>query len=366
MQDETGRLQLAVIVPTFNEAGNVRALVARLPEVLPDIVWEVVFVDDDSPDGTAALVREIGVADRAVRIVQRVGRRGLSSAVVEGMLATSAPVLAVIDGDMQHDEAALAKLYRKIVDDGYDLAIGTRYVEGGSTGDWSEDRKFMSQLATKLTTMVLKTKVADPMSGFFAVRRTTFEAALPNLSNIGFKILMDLIASLPTPPKIAEVPYEFRNRVAGESKLDAKVVQEYFVLLLEKLFRGYVPVRFLMFAFVGALGLGVHLSVLGLLFKFDSLSFRAAQTAAVATAMTFNFILNNSLTYRDVRLKGLAFFRGLVIFYLVCSVGAIGNIGIGEYVFKLQDRWWLGGLAGAAVGVVWNYSVSSVFTWKRK
>lgn len=366
MQSSDGRLQLAVIIPTFNEAANVRPLLDRLRKALDGIVWEAVFVDDNSPDGTSSVVRELAIEDRSVRVVQRVGRRGLSSAVVEGMLATSAPVLAVIDGDMQHDEAALPKLYRKIADDGCEIAVGTRYLEGGSTGDWSEDRKLMSQLATKLTTMVLKTEVADPMSGFFAVDRRTFEAALPGLSNIGFKILMDLISSLPKPPRIAEVPYEFRSRVAGESKLDAKVVQEFFILLLEKLFGGYVPVRFLMFAFVGSLGLIVHLSVLGGLFRIAQLPFQTAQTGAVLTAMTFNYVLNNSLTYRDVRLRGFDFVKGLLIFYLVCSIGAIGNVGVADLVFGMQNRWWLAGIAGALVGVVWNFSTSSVFTWRRK
>lgn len=364
MEREAERLQLAVIVPTFNEAGTVRILVDKLRAALGGIVWEVVFVDDNSPDGTAALVRELAVADRAVGVVQRVGRRGLSSAVVEGMLATSAPIIAVIDGDLQHDETVLPEMYRRVAA-GADLAIGTRYIEGGSTGDWNARRRSMSDLATRLTALVLKTPVADPMSGFFVVDRRTFEAALPRLSNIGFKILMDLIASLPTPPVITEVPYTFRSRVAGESKLDAKVMQEFLILLLDKIFGGVVPVRFLMFAFVGGLGLVVHLAVLWAALNLGA-AFQAAQLAAVMVAMTFNYVVNNSLTYRDMRLRGLAFWRGLATFYLVCSVGAIGNVGVGDLVFEMQNIWWVAGIAGALVGVVWNFSTSAVFTWKRR
>ena len=359
------RLRVAVIVPTFDEAANVRPLIEQVRAVLGETGWEIIFVDDDSPDCTAALVREIGQYDHQVRIVQRVGRRGLSSAVVEGMLATAAPMLAVMDGDLQHDEAALPAMIAKI-DEGCDLAIGTPYAPGGSTGAWSESRKLMSTLATWMTELTLKTNVADPMSGYFVISRAAFEAAQPKLSGVGFKILMDLIAPSPKPLTIAEVPYTFRNRVAGESKLDAKVMQEFLVLLLDKLFGGYLPVRFLMFAFVGGLGLIVHLSILGGVLSVRPAGFQAAQAVAVISAMTFNFILNSSLTYRDVRLRGASFWRGMLTFYAVCSVGAVGNIGVGDLVYSYNRIWWVAGVAGALVGVVWNFSTSAVVTWKSK
>lgn len=362
----TRPIELTVVVPTFNEAGNVDALVAKLALALADIVWEAVFVDDNSPDGTADRVRAIARTDRRVRILHRVGRRGLSSAVVEGMLSSAAPVVAVIDGDLQHDESALVKLYDAVATDGCDLAIGTRYTDGGSTGDWDASRIRISRVATWLSGKLLKHDVKDPMSGFFAVRRDAFLEALPHLSEVGFKILLDLIASVRRPLRIAEVPYTFRVRVAGESKLDSKVAQEFGVLLLEKLFGHLIPIRFLMFALVGGLGLLVHLGVLGLLVRLASVDFRAGQTVAVVTAMTFNFILNNSFTYRDKRLTGRAFVTGLLSFYAVCFVGAIGNIGVGELIYSLHYRWWLAGIAGAVVGVVWNYAASSIVTWNRK
>ena len=204
------------------------------------------------------------------------------------------------------------------------------------------------------------------MSGFFAIRREVLVDALPRLSNIGFKILMDLVASASRPLKVKEIPYTFRNRLSGDSKLDSRVAQEFIILFLEKLFGGLVPIRFLLFVFVGALGLIVHLAVLGIMVDVLDQGFREGQTMAVLTAMTFNFVLNNRLTYRDMRLKGAAFIKGLFTFYAVCLVGAIGNIGVGEMIYDLDNRWWLGGLAGAMVGVVWNYAVSSVFTWRRK
>ncbi|WP_213979998.1 glycosyltransferase family 2 protein [Sphingomonas sp. dw_22] len=359
-------LQLTVIIPTFNEAENVAPLAAKLDQALAGLNWEAVYVDDDSADGTSDRVREIARIDRRIRVIQRVGRRGLSSAVVEGMLSSAAPVVAVIDGDMQHDETALVKLYAAIVEDGNDLAIGTRYTEGGSTGEWDESRVKISQFATRLSNILLKNDVKDPMSGFFAVKREVFVEALPNLSMVGFKILLDMVASVPRKLRIAEIPYTFRSRVAGESKLDSKVAQEFGALLLEKMFGHIVPVRFLMFAAVGGLGLLVHLATLGTLVRLIAVDFRIGQSIAVFTAMTFNFVLNNSFTYRDMRLRGAKFVRGLFTFYAVCLIGAIGNIGIGELIYNMHYRWWLAGIAGAVVGVVWNYAASSMFTWNKK
>lgn len=359
-------LQLAIVIPTLNEAANIQPLLERMGKALAGIRWEAVFVDDDSVDGTADLIRHIGIHDQRVRVVQRIGRRGLSSAVVEGMLATAAPVLAVMDADLQHDETLLPRLFSAIAGDGCDLAVGSRYAEGGSLDGLDARREQISRLGTWLAALVMKTPLSDPMSGFFAIRREVFVDALPRLSNIGFKILVDLVASSARPLAVREIPYRFGPRFAGESKLDNRVAQEFLILFLEKLFRGHMPVRFLLFSFVGSLGLLVHLGVLGLLVGIAGQPFRMGQTLAVFIAMTFNYALNNALTYRDIRLKGTAFFRGLITFYAICLIGAVGNIGVGELIYNIDQRWVLGGLAGAAVGVVWNYAVSSVFTWRRK
>jgi len=358
-------LQFGVIIPVLNEAANIAPLIERIASALDGIVWEAIIVDDNSPDGTSDIARLAASRDPRIRIVQRIGRRGLSSAVIEGMLASAAPVLAVIDGDMQHDEAILPKMYRAVAEGGNDLAVGTRYVEGGSTGNWDASREKMSRFATALSRRLLKAEMSDPMSGFFAIRREAMVAAMPHLSSIGFKILMDLVASSPTRLKIAELPYTFRTRIHGESKFDARVAQEFAILLLEKLFGHFLPIRFLMFAMVGSLGLLVHLAVLGSGIVLG-LAFHLAQSAAVAVAMTGNFFLNNSLTFRDMRLRGAALWRGLVSFYLVGLIGAVGNVGVGAVVYRIEGIWWLAGLAGVAVGVVWNYAASSVVTWRVK
>lgn len=361
---ETLPLDVAVVVPTLNEAANVERLIARLSVVLAGRGWEVVFVDDNSGDGTSDLVRRIGRTSRHVRIVQRVGRRGLSSAVVEGILATAAPVIVVMDGDLQHDEDALPRLIDAVETGGAEVAVGTRYIEGGGTGDWDAGRVRMSRLATRAGQIALGTEVSDPMSGFFAIRRDAFERALPRLSAIGFKILIDILASAPAALKVAEVPYRFRSREAGESKIGARVVAEYLELIADKTIGRFIPVRLLKFLSVGGLGVFVHLAVLRTMLGFDE-PFVAAQTAAVVVAIAFNFFLNNSFTYADRKLRGWRMLAGLATFYAISALGAVANIGIGTWMAGHDERWWVAGVAGVLVGAIWNFAMSSVLTWRK-
>jgi dolichol-phosphate mannosyltransferase len=358
-------LELAVIVPTFNEGQNVGPLLERLAIALQDISWEAIFVDDGSSDETVSVVTDIALRDPRVRLIRRYGRRGLASAVVEGMLASAAPVLAVIDADLQHDERILPKLHAAIADDGADIAIGTRYAAGGSTGDWQASRVQISRFATSLAATLLHIELSDPMSGFFAIRRDTFLVALPKLSCVGYKILLDIVASAPQPLAIHEEPFEFRPRVAGESKLDSAVALEYGLLLADKTIGRYIPLRLMMFLSVGALGLLVNLAVLALFVTATRLPFWAAQGIAVATAMTFNFLFNNVFTYRDRRLKGWALLRGLLTFYLACGLGGMATVEVGTMVLKSGAPWWIAGTAGAVVGSLWNYAAASMFTWRR-
>ncbi|HEU0309990.1 MAG TPA: glycosyltransferase family 2 protein [Sphingomicrobium sp.] len=359
-------LQLSVVIPTLNEAGNVEPLLERLGVALAGIEWEAIFVDDGSNDGTPELLTGIAQRDRRVRLVRRLGRRGLASAVVEGALASTTPIVAVIDADLQHDEKILPDLYRAIAEEGKELAIGTRYAANGSTGDWAEDRLKISRFATRLASPIMKTKMSDPMSGFFAVRRDILLEAAPRLSTVGYKILLDLVASHPRPLKLAEVGYTFGTRTAGESKLDSMVAMEYVELLLDKAFGRFVPVKLIQFGAIGLLGVGVHLALLYLALNLAGAPFATSQAVAVIGAMTFNFALNNSFTYRDRKLTGWTWIGGLFSFYLVCSLGAVANVGIGSLVYEQFHGWWIAGIAGAIVGSVWNYVASSWLTWTRR
>ena len=359
-------LQLGVVIPTKNEAGNVEPLLERLGVALAGIEWEAIFVDDNSTDGTPELLTSIAQADRRVRLIRRIGRRGLASAVVEGALASTTPIIAVIDADLQHDEKILPELYRAIADGQNELAIGTRYAASGSTGDWAEDRLKISRFATALASPIMKTRLSDPMSGFFAVRRDVLLEAAPKLSTVGYKILLDLVASHPRPLKVAEVGYTFGTRRHGESKLDEMVALEYLELLLDKAIGRFVPVKLVQFGAIGMLGVGVHLALLFVALNLVGAPFATSQTIAVMGAMTFNFALNNKFTYRDRQLKGLAWIGGLFSFYLVCSLGAVANVGIGSLVYEQFHGWWIAGIAGAIVGSVWNYVASGWLTWTKR
>ncbi len=360
-------LQLAVVIPTFNEKANVATLIAKLDQALVGLNWEAIFVDDDSPDGTADAAREIARLDKRVRVIQRIGRRGLSSACIEGMCATAAPIVAVIDGDLQHDETLLPAMLDLLKDGETDVVIGSRFVSGGGTGEWDSDRVAKSALATKLSRRVLKCDLNDPMSGFFMIRTDIVRHLSPSLSAIGFKILLDLLTASPTPLRFVEVPYTFRCRTEGESKLDHVVAMEYLIAIYDRMFGRVVPVRFAMFSAIGVLGVGIHMAVLTALFVGFGTHFLVGEIVATLAALTFNFFLNNALTYRDRRLKGWRqLVDGWVSFAVICSVGAVANVGIAAFLYEMRDgAWAASALIGVLVGAVWNYALSSKFTWGR-
>jgi len=365
-QQAPSLLQLSVVVPTFNERDNVTKLFRKLEATLSGVAWEVIFVDDNSPDGTWDVVRALARQDSRVRCVRRIGRRGLSGACIEGILASSAPCAAVMDADLQHDETQLPKMLALLQSGQAELVVGSRYVEGGSADSFDKQRAGASALATEVAKRVLRVRVADPMSGFFMIRRDCFEQLAPQLSTQGFKILLDIVATARGKLRTVEVPYSFGSRLHGESKLDSLVALDFLGLVLAKLTNDVVSLRFLLFAMVGGTGLFVHLGTLYIALKLFELPFPQAQAAGAFVAMTSNFVLNNFLTYRDQRLKGFAILGGLLAFYLVCSVGLFANVGVAFSVYDKQPIWWLAGAAGALMGVVWNYAMSGLFVWRKQ
>lgn len=357
--------ELAVVVPTFRERGNVAEVVREVSSALEGINWELVFVDDDSPDGTVDEIRRLAQESaHPIRCIHRIGRRGLSSACIEGMLSVSAPVVAVMDADLQHDTRKLRDMLEKIRA-GADIAVGSRTVGGGSFGEMSSIRQRISASSSKLAKGLLSIELTDPMSGFFMLRRALAMDVIRDLSGRGFKILLDIVASTPPSTKIVEVPYEFRARHAGESKLDSNAAIEFLMLLADKKIGKYIPVRFLAFAIVGGLGVLVHFAILTGLFKGADLSFEASQGVATGTTMMFNFFLNNSLTFRDHRLKGWRLVAGLASFIAISAIGGLGNVGIATVLFSdYHIAWTASALAGILVGAVWNYAMSRAFTWR--
>lgn len=362
-----GAPTLSVIVPCYNERPNVAPMIAKLDAALAGIAWEVIYVDDDSPDGTAAEVRRIAQTDPRVRCIRRIGRRGLASAVIEGALASSAAFVAVIDGDLQHDETRLPVMLQALQTGAYDLAVASRHVEGGdNTGLASRWRHALSDGGIRLARMFLPTPLSDPMSGFFMLPRLLFEELAHDLTGQGFKILLDLVLSAPAPLRVIEVPAQFRARAEGESKLDVLVLTQFAGLLLDKVFGGLLPLRFVSFALVGALGVVVNLAVLAVLHQATGLAFQEDVAVATVVAMAFNFELNNAVTYRDQRLRGPRLWRGLLLFMLVCGVGAIANIGIAQTLYATHMRWTVAGAIGAVIAVVWNYAVSATLVWRAR
>jgi dolichol-phosphate mannosyltransferase len=357
-------LRLSIVSPTYNEIENIKSLATLIEQAMGPEGWELLFVDDDSPDGTSDYVRELARTDRRIRCVQRIGRRGLASACVEGMLASSAPCIAVIDADLQHDERLLPKMTALMETNDLDLVIATRYAAGGGTGSWDEGRKALSRFATTLAQRLLKQNVSDPMSGYFLVSRSMINESVRRLSGIGFKILLDILMSSPRRLRIDEVPYTFRDRQAGTSKLDSTEIWNFGMLLVDKTVGRFIPVRFVAFIMVGGLGTLVHMSVLYILFGASITTFVIAQALATIIAMIFNFYLNNLLTYRDMRLVGRKWLTGLATFMLVCSLGAIANIGVADYLFQRDSKWAIAGLAGILVGAVWNFAMTRLYTWR--
>ena len=356
---------IAVIIPTLNERENIPLIVQRLDSLLEKWNWEVVFVDDDSQDGSQNVLLDLARKNPHVRCIRRIGRRGLASACLEGMASSAADIFVVMDADLQHDETILPKMLAAFVEDpSLELTVGTRYAGvGAGVGNWSKTRLLVSRLATSLGSLARKTELSDPMSGFFAIRRAVFEETVRKMTGKGFKILLDLVLSAGRPLKSKEFSYQFRTRQHGESKLDIVVAFEYLYLLADKIFGRFVPVRFVVYVLAGLSGLFLHLAALALFYRSGELPFVSAQISATLLAMVSNFLVNNSVTFRQQRLKNAMLVPGLIAYMSICGLGAIVNVQAAEYLYENDIHWWFAGLAGALVGAVWNYAVSTQIVW---
>ena len=359
--------KLAVILPTLNERENLAALITRIGEALESVCWEIIVVDDDSPDGTADEARRLAESDPRIRVIQRFGRRGLASAALEGMCAASAPFLAVMDADHQHDPALLPEMLRAVEDASCDLAAASRFAKGAAIDGWNApDREKLSGLATRFVQRWAGTSLSDPLSGYFLTRTDRIRTLAPSLSGIGFKLLLDLVSAANPPLKVREFPLVFAARNAGESKLDKGVALDFLAAMYDRAFGRILPTRFMLFGTVGAVGVAVHLAILALIYPAVLPTFWMAQATATLAAMSGNFLLNNTLTYRDRRLRGgAAMLRGWIGFCGACAVGAVANVAVASLFEARGVFWLLAGAAGLIVGAVWNYALSSRFVWSR-
>ncbi len=357
-----GGYELTIVVPAFNERDNIGPLVEKLDLALQGVRWQAIYVDDNSPDGTSEAVKSLAQHDPRISCLRRVGRRGLAGAILEGAMASAAPYVAVIDADLQHDETLLRPMLDALRQGRADLVIASRYVgTGGADTGFNALRAAGSRFATRLARLVLKSDVTDPVSGFFMLRRPVIDQAAPLLSTQGFKLLFDLISAMAGKLTILELPYTFRERQAGVSKLDSRVVIDYLGLILSRASSNLVSPRLLLFGLVGASGVALHLAVLQVL--PHSITFLPAQFIAALAAMTSNFFINNAVTYRDRRKRGLGLITGYVQFCALCSVGFMANLAVANQLEQWLGGRFVAGGVGAVFGAVWNYVTTALAVW---
>ena len=355
---------LSIVVPTFNEAGNIGELIRRVDACLADIRWEMLVVDDDSADGTADIVEELGRRDDRIRCLRRVGRRGLSSACMEGMALAGGAYYAIIDADLQHDERLLPAMLRSIATGNVDLVVGSRYVDGGCVGSWNPIRLALSRGATLVTYLLLRVDLSDPMSGFFMIRPEAVRPLAARYSDKGFKLLLDIVASSAVPLRVVELPYSFAVRTSGESKLGVGVVW-CFIALLARHLALRIPRRFLKFCMIGGSGLMVHIAVLWSTQRWLQASFPAAQTSAVLVSIASNFWLNNRLAFGDLRLRGSRFLAGMSRFAALCAFGAVVNVMLSETLHSAGVGRMPSVIAGIMAAAACNYLTVSRLVWRQ-
>jgi dolichol-phosphate mannosyltransferase len=351
-----------VVLPTFNERESLPLAVEAVRRALGDRAdWEVVVVDDDSPDRTWEVAEALGRADPRVRVYRRLDRRGLSSAIVDGLSLGRGERLLVMDADLQHDVAKVPDLLAAL--DAHEVAVGTRYAGGGGTGDWGRVRRWLSRVATNACRWLLRIRVSDPMSGFFAIRADAFRRLAGRLDPRGYKILMEILYHH-GPEGVAEVPYVFQARRLGESKLDGAVAADYLWSLLELATHRALHARFLKYCLVGLSGVGVQLGTLTLLLLV--LPTAPAEALAIACAVVSNYVLNNAFTFRDrPHRTGRERALGLLTFGLVAAAGAFINWSVSLNLHE-HGGWNLhvANLVGIALATVWNYVLNVGITWK--
>lgn len=370
------KCEVSVVVPTFNEAGNVARLYDDLAAALAGLRWELVVVDDDSPDGTADAVRRLASAHANVRCVQRVQERGLASAVHWGVQAAHGDTIVVMDGDGQHEPALIPAMVAALgtgggarggAGGGADIVSGSRFLSGGPVeGLESRRRLALSERGNQLVNLFLGRTLSDPLTGFFATSRQLFLASIPRLQADGFKVFFDL-AWHNRGATIRELPFDFRKRQAGDSKLGSYVLWLLACDIVAKLSGGLLPPRLVSFVGVGLIGSIFHFSVLYTVLAAGA-AFWVAQAVATVVALVFNFSINNVLTYSDQRLRGASFWKGLLLYSLIASVGIVANVSTAQLAYvRLNGHAFLASTTGLVIDVTWRFVVSNrlVWGWKR-
>jgi dolichol-phosphate mannosyltransferase len=358
--------RLTIVLPTFNERANIQPVVSQLLPLASKYDLELLFVDDDSADGTADEIRRIAQQHGCVRLVRRIGRSGLSSAIKEGILDATGDFVVVMDSDGQHEPSAVGHIVEVLQETDSDVVIGSRFHPESQIIGLSQRRERNSSFANAVARFSLPhyRLLTDYMSGFFALRLDRCFAFVRQVDVNGFKFLYELLALSKGRLSIAEVPLSFQPRIRGESKLNLAVVWDLGVSILHTLLFRAGPRRAVSFALVGITGIGIHLLVYALVRHGLGLSFEQAQMIAVVSAASSNYLINNVLTFRALQLRGTSLLLGLLRFLLVASIGMLANVGVSSALYhRMNSRPLLALLAGIAVDFVWKYAASSRFVW---
>jgi dolichol-phosphate mannosyltransferase len=363
----SGLLRVSIVLPTYNERGNIEALLRQLLSLQEQFDLELLVVDDDSTDGTGELVRQLARERPQLRLIRRIGRSGLASAIKEGLLDATGDVAVVMDSDGQHEPASVLQAITTLQSEGLDLVIGSRFHPEAQIHGLSERRETGSNWANASARFSLPGRyrdLSDYMSGFFALKLDPLLPLIRAVDVNGFKFLYELLAVSRGRLRVAEVPLQFQARSYGSSKLDLAIFWDFLISILHSLSLRLLPRRAISFALVGASGVAVQLLTTQLLMALAGLAFGQALPVAVIAAASSNYLINNALTFRFQRLIGLALVKGLLKFLLVASLPVLANVGLASayYSFVARDTFWAQ-LAGILVVFVWNYAASSRFVW---
>ena len=366
---ETKSVRLSLVIPTYNERQNIETLVKGICHLLEAAQYrfEIIVVDDDSPDGTWEVAGKLVTKYPMLRVIRRINERGLAQAVLRGWQEAEGEILAVMDGDLQHPPDRLTSLVKVVYEDGFDIAVASRHIEGGGVSRWNAARRGISWCATVAATWILPgtlAKVRDPMSGYFALRRSVIEDR--RLNPVGYKILLEVLARGQY-QLVKEIPYTFVERDRGNSKFGPRQTIEYIIHLACLWWATGELGRFVRYCIVGGLGLFVNMGSLAAL-TWNGLGYLASGILAVEIAILTNFLLNEFWVFRaysrrtrSLQQKLNRFFR----FNLFCAAGAAIHIGV---LWVLTDflgvYYMLSNLFGIAGATLWNYGTNANFTWQ--
>ncbi len=358
---------LSIVLPTYNERENIQIVLNKIFQLASDYSLEILIVDDNSTDGTSEIVKSLAKKDSRIRLIRRVGRSGLSSAIKEGLLNATSDIAVVMDADGQHQPVDVFFAVKELIQSKADLVVGSRFLDQARIRGLSERRAIGSNSANTLARISLSNSyqnLTDYMSGCFALNLKTCIPFILKINVNGFKFYYELLSLSKGSLKVEEVPLVFESRFYGQSKLDLSVIWDFIISLLHTLTFRVLPRRAISFGLVGLSGVIVQLISTNTIMYLFFFSFERALPISILVAATSNYLINNALTFRSQRLFGYSLFKGLTKFLLVSSLPVMANIGLATAFYNsVYQNTLLAQISGICVVFIWNYVASSRFVW---